>query len=194
MTDEAAERWAALAARLPGLLSQLCEAEPIRRDVPGSVPAKPGVYLFTEADRHVYVGQTRNLRRRLTQHAGKWARQNQATFAFGRARLEAMDHPALNGLRTRDELAGHPDFEVLFAQARAAVGRMEARYVEVDDPELRTVFEVYASVMLGTRTPSRRTSAIELELQFSAVDPIEGSSSSSAQRREVAGRPRRHSE
>jgi hypothetical protein len=27
---------------------------------------------------------------------------------------------------------------------------MEVRYVEVNDPELRTIFEVYATVMLGT--------------------------------------------
>jgi hypothetical protein len=61
-----------------------------------------------------------------------------------------MEDPSFKGIRTRAELAGHPDFVVIFARVRAAVGRMEARYVEVDDPELRTVFEVYASVMLGT--------------------------------------------
>lgn len=150
MERNSADRWTVLAATLPELLALLCDAQPIRRDVPGSVPAVPGVYLFTEAGRYVYVGQTRNLRRRLTQHAGKWARENQATFAFARARLEAMADPTLRDLRTRRDLAGNPDFEILFARARAAVGRMEARFVEVGDPELRTVFEVYASVILGT--------------------------------------------
>ncbi len=143
-------RWDALAERLPTLLAQLCAAEPVLLGMRPAVPAKAGVYLFTEAGAHVYVGQTRNLRRRLTQHSGNWAKENQATFAFGRARAEALKTTSLAGLRTRRALASHSDFEVIFAQARRAVAAMDVRFVEVDDPELRTVFEVYATVLLGT--------------------------------------------
>jgi len=43
-----------------------------------------------------------------------------------------------------------PRFEALFRQHRQRVARMAIRAVMVEEPELRTVFEVYASVMLGT--------------------------------------------
>jgi len=51
---------------------------------------------------------------------------------------------------TRREIARDPRFEELFSTARARVAAMEVRFVEIDDPELRTVFEVYAAVVLGT--------------------------------------------
>lgn len=143
------DRWAAIESRLPALLAELRAAQPMQH---GSVtvPRAPGVYLFSEHDRPVYVGQTRNLRRRLAQHTGAWARENQATFAFNRARDEAALDPTFNPRRTRKELAGDSSFRTMFSRARERVAAMSVRFVEVDDPELRTVFEVYASVALGT--------------------------------------------
>ena len=51
---------------------------------------------------------------------------------------------------TRKALEADPVFAQLFEQAKARVASMDVRYVKVDDPELRTIFEVYAAVMLGT--------------------------------------------
>ena len=97
-----------------------------------------------------YVGQTRNLRRRITQHGASYSQQNQATFAFILARHEAEADPRIDLSRSRKELAADPRFAAIFRRARERVGRMAVRYVEVDDPELTTVFEVYATVVLGT--------------------------------------------
>lgn len=99
----------------------------------------------------MYVGQTRNLRRRLAQHGSSWARQNQATFAFTLARTEALAvNQTLARYRTREALAGDPVFAAIFKRQRERVGAMSVQVIEVNDPVLRTVFEVYASVVLGT--------------------------------------------
>lgn len=98
----------------------------------------------------MYVGQTRNLRRRLSQHGASWSRHNQATSAFLRAREEAGSSLGLEVARPRDELERDVRFAVIFRRHRERVAAMSARYVEVNDPELRTVFEVYATILLGT--------------------------------------------
>jgi hypothetical protein len=143
-----AERYRRLAQQLPGLLKALCQAPDVRRTM-APIPAKPGVYLFIEDGRPVYVGQTRNLRRRLSQHGTAWGRHNQATFAFARARQEAS-LGAETETRSREELESDPRFAAIFRHHRDRVASMPARIIEVDDPELRTVFEVYATIMLGT--------------------------------------------
>lgn len=88
------------------------------------VPRGPGLYLLSEASRPVYVGQTRNLRRRLAQHGSSWARQNQATFAFTLARTEALAaDQTLGRYRTRKALAGDPVFAAIFKRQREPSGQ-----------------------------------------------------------------------
>jgi hypothetical protein len=97
----------------------------------------------------MYVGQTRNLRNRIKQHGGRASRHNQAVFAFNLARLEAQARGLqLNG--TRRQLENNVQFLELFRLSRERVAGMTVRFVEVTDPELRTVFEVYAAVALDT--------------------------------------------
>lgn len=78
------------------------------------------------------------------------ARENQATFAFGRARAELALGGHIVAGQTRKLLAADPNFAEVFKAKRIAVAAMNIRYVEVNDPEFRTVFEVYAAVMLHT--------------------------------------------
>jgi hypothetical protein len=51
---------------------------------------------------------------------------------------------------TRDEIAVHADFGPLFKAAKERVRAMEFRFVEIDDPAVSTVFEVYAAIALHT--------------------------------------------
>ena len=53
-----------------------------------------------------------------------------------------------NGMR--ETVAATPEFRPYFEDAKAEVARMDVRFVEVPEPELRTVFEVYAALALGT--------------------------------------------
>jgi hypothetical protein len=145
-----AERYGRLARQLPALLRALRRAPEVHRQSVSLIPEKQGVYLLVEDGVPVYVGQTQNLRRRLSQHGASWGRHNQATFAFARAREEARAGHEIEVERSRAELETDPSFAVIFRRHRDRVAAMPARIVEVDDPELRTVFEVYATIMLGT--------------------------------------------
>jgi hypothetical protein len=150
LKDGGGDRFRVLVERLPQLLEALRSAPAIQRGSGVTLPQAPGIYLLAEDGVPVYVGQTRNLRRRLAQHGAAAGRQNQATFAFSRARRDAEAGAEIDLARSRRDLATDPRFEALFRQHRERVSRMTIRAVEVDDPELRTVFEVYATVLLGT--------------------------------------------
>lgn len=113
--------------------------------------AAPGIYLFTEGDKHLYVGRTRNLRRRMRNHSSASAQPNQASFAFRLAR-EATGHMAASYTATgsRAALALDPDFAAAFAEAKARIRRMDLRFVEEMDPLRQALLEIYAAVELAT--------------------------------------------
>lgn len=134
-----------LFTRLPILLDQLCSMSPIS----GKVPSSGGVYAFSENGKPMYVGQTRNLRNRLRQHGGPASQHNQAVFAFNLAKADALaagTYPA----GTRRTAERDAVFAELFMAQRKRVAAMDVRFVEIDDPQLRTFFEVYAAVALDT--------------------------------------------
>jgi hypothetical protein len=117
----------------------------------GGVPKQPGIYLFTSADGHpLYVGQSRNLNRRLADHCQPGSDHNKASFAFNIAKKAATEADALpTGFRAA--VAVHPDFAARFASAKGQVAAMPVRFVVESDPYLRTVFEVYATLLLNTK-------------------------------------------
>lgn len=121
-----------------------------------TVPAVPGIYLFSDGERYRYVGQTRNLRTRLGQHTRPSGTHFSATLAF----LMAVEEATLAGLdvkQARAVLQVNPSFEPLFARAKATVAGWDVQYVQVNDPNVRTVFEVYAHLALGTDLNSFET-------------------------------------
>jgi len=147
---EGREKWAELEKALKPLLTKLWSAaSAVRLDHVPRITKEPGIYLFVDENLDpIYVGQTRNLRSRLAAHTRPSGSHNSASFAF----LLAKDRytPAEGEKMTRAELEAHPEFMKLFRQAKEDVSKMEARFVSCADPELRTVFEVYAAMHLGT--------------------------------------------
>lgn len=131
------------------LLDRLLDCEPHERGKRPAAPELPGVYLFTEAGKPIHVGQTRNFRQRWGQHTRPSSPENSAPFAFNIARQEA-ERRKLNVTGSRKIVSALPHFAELFAAAKTRVRAMEFRFVEIEDPPLRTVFEVYASLALGT--------------------------------------------
>jgi hypothetical protein len=141
----------ALAMRLRGWndSSSSCLVLPVApRAEHGFIPKVPGVYLFSDKQ-PVYVGQTRNLRARLRNHTGAQATENQASFAFliGKADAKAA---GIDLNRTRKILEADPDFSDHFRKAKERVARMNVRWIELDDPIERTLFEMYAALALDT--------------------------------------------
>jgi hypothetical protein len=126
---------------------------------PISVAAMPkdapshGIYLFSEAGRHLYVGRTQrqSIRVRMRQHSSSSARQNEAVFAFKLAR-EMTGHlrASYKATNSREFLAKDPEFTKAFQQAKERVRQMELRYVEEIDPLRQTLLEIYVGVVLKT--------------------------------------------
>lgn len=147
--QEGLRRFSEILDQMNPLLEQLLGCEPHQRGVRPAAPERPGVYLFTEGGKPIYVGQTRNFRRRWGEHTRPSSPENSAPFAFNIARQEATLNQ-LDATGPRKVVSKLPDFVELFEAAKRRVRAMEFRFVEIEDPPLRTIFEVYASLALGT--------------------------------------------
>ncbi|MFL5861989.1 MAG: GIY-YIG nuclease family protein [Solirubrobacteraceae bacterium] len=143
-----ADRWNAIVSGLNELFDQLMTAPAAcRLEHNPRLPKEPGVYLFLESGRPMYVGQTRNLRQRIANHCRPSGSDNHATFAF------------LLAQRFGCTRRGSEDAQARFARsgicrgvhnAKTRVAAMEVKFVRCDDPELRTVSEVFVAVQLRT--------------------------------------------
>ena len=112
--------------QLPELLKELAAAPRHQITEIVAIPNDPGIYLFTEAGRPIYVGQSRKLKQRLRNHTRLSARQNQASFAFNLAK-QAAGEAGLDVGRFRQILVADPDFAAHFEEAKARVRSMVDR-------------------------------------------------------------------
>lgn len=119
--------------------------------LPKVVPQKRGVYLFSEAGRHLYVGRTNRLRRRLAGHCRPSANHFTATFAFKLARESTGRLKAAYATKgSRADLLNDPAFATAFTVAKARIATMEVRFVEECDPVKQALLEIYVATVLGT--------------------------------------------
>src|ERR1700730_3317391 len=102
--------------------------------LPRGMPTS-GVYLFTEAGRHLYVGRSNRLRSRYGRHCGPGATYRQAAFAFQLAREVTRRTKATYrvGAGSRAGLMLDPKFAAAFTAAKERIRKMEYRYVEEAD-------------------------------------------------------------
>lgn len=135
--------------QLPGLLEQLLGCDAYSRDLPPAVPYLTGVYLFTEAGVHRYVGRTRNFNRRFGEHVAPKSTENKAPFAFNIAKLDATA-ASVAAVGTRKQVVALAGFDEHFTAAKQRVRAMEFRFVEINNAAVSTIFEVYASIALYT--------------------------------------------
>jgi predicted GIY-YIG superfamily endonuclease len=110
-----------------------------------------GVYMFSEGDRHLYVGRSNHLRRRFGQHCRPSSQHNQAVFAFRLAReATGLTIPAYStGEDSRAALARDPVFNGAFAAAKTRVRAMDYRCVEITDQTRQALLELYCAIALG---------------------------------------------
>lgn len=128
----------------------LVNASPFKcAKAPVSLAGKPGIYLFSESGRPLYIGRTDNLRKRLANHRHR--SHNTATFAFLLARHETGKRDATyqpSGSRA-DLLKNDPTFSAVFDRARTRIGEMDVRVVEEADPVRQALLEIYAAFVSG---------------------------------------------
>lgn len=143
------QEWVQLMEQMPILLGDLT-SQPLRPpENQGILPTK-GIYVFYEDSKPIYTGRTRNMRRRLSEHCAPSSRHTSATFAFTIAKREATK-VGININMKRGQLEADPAFGEFFRKAKERVSRMPVRVIEINDPVIQTLFEVYASLTLGTR-------------------------------------------
>lgn len=138
-----------LAVELPQLLGRLLAAPAAPVAIHPAVPDTAGIYLFSELDHAIYVGQTRKLKQRLRNHTNPLGKNNQATFAFLLAKDEA-ERAGVDTARYRAQLEADQQFAAHFKAAKLRVSEMDVRFIELAGPIERSVFEIYASLALDT--------------------------------------------
>jgi hypothetical protein len=145
-------RFAAMVETLAPKLDCLLAMSPLTNGaLPRDMP-RSGVYLFTEAGRHLYVGRSNSLRGRYGRHCRLGATHRQAAFAFQLAR-EATGKTAASyrpGEGSRTGLMLDTAFAQAFAAGKERIRRMEYRYVEEADQNRQALLEIYCAVVLET--------------------------------------------
>lgn len=128
-------------------LQQLLSMEPVK---PSALPRRMpqmGVYLFSEGGKHLYVGRTRRLKRRIKEHSNILG----APFAFRLAREETgYVTPTYRKKGSRDDLFSKPEFVRALENAQERIRNMDVRYIKETDPIKQTLLEVYVAVVVET--------------------------------------------
>jgi hypothetical protein len=129
----------------------LLEMRPVRGSAPPREIPLRGIYLFSEGQRHLYVGRSNRIRKRLQDHCRPGAGHGSAAFAFRIAR-EATGNLAATYSKegSRAELEKDPAFARAFTEAKARVRAMDIRYVEEAEPTRQAILEMYVALSLDT--------------------------------------------
>lgn len=149
------EVYGSVVARLPDLLEEMLAAPAAKVFEHPPIPEAPGIYLFSEPGE---VGGNRRRRstsarlescaraKNYTRFGGK---SNQATFAFLLAKTDA-EAAGVNTKQYREVLEQDENFIAHFDGAKARVAEMHVRFLRLDGPIERSLFEIYAAMALDT--------------------------------------------
>lgn len=134
--------------QLPVLFERLVTSSIIPWNDLGKIPGK-GIYVFYENGYPIYVGRTNRMKERIKEHGRRSSTHNSASFAFNLAKKAAGDK-GINTNRSRSELEEDSAFAELFSKAKERVSQMSVGVIEIKDPIIQTIFEIYASMKLKT--------------------------------------------
>ncbi len=129
----------------------LVTMSPVRfASLPPRMPER-GIYLFSEGPKHLYVGRTNRLKKRLAGHCRPSSTHYSATFAFRIARIETgMLRATYTQAGSRADLAADETFAAAFRRARERVAAMDLRFVEETEAVRQALLEIYAAIVLQT--------------------------------------------
>jgi len=145
------ERFKELADRMPSYLQSLLKQPLIAIDDIGitQVPQK-GVYIFFEGNKPVYVGRSNRLKKRLKEHSQRSSDHYSATLAFRIAKKNTSTLRIKDRKQTNEQLMKNGDFVKEFKAAKERISRAKIRFIEIEDQIEQAMFEIYASLELGT--------------------------------------------
>ena len=134
--------------QLSDLMQQLVDYPLRQRNSLGDIPKK-GIYVFYENNKPIYVGRSNRMKDRIQEHGRKSSYHNSATFAFILAK-EIAHEEGIDIKKNRDVLESDSTFRNIFIKQKERVSRMNVRVIEINDPIIQTIFEVYVSMELNT--------------------------------------------
>lgn len=145
------ERFRSVVDALHPSLQQLMAIEPAKPlHLPKTAP-QAGIYLLSEGSRHLYVGRSNRIRKRLSNHCRVSATYKMAAFAFKLARESTGRLKATYKTEgSRADLITDAVFANAFAEAKARIRDMDVRFVAASEPICQALLEVYVAVALNT--------------------------------------------
>lgn len=140
--------------KMPLLLQELSNQPILKKDeirMSHVVVPQKGIYVLFENNKPIYVGRSNNIKQRLNGHSNQGSDRYSATFAFRLAikEYERKYKKNTKGIR-RQDLEKYQEFAVEFNEAKSRVAEMGIKAINIDDQISQTIFEVYASMKLGT--------------------------------------------
>ena len=146
-------KFARFADKLHPAFKRLLGGPPVANGAFPKIVPERGVYLFSEAGQHLYVGRTNRILKRYAGHCNPGATHLTAAFAFLLARQDTgrLKASYKAGADSRAGLVLDPAFAEAFRSAKARIRGMEFRFVEEADPTAQCLLEVYAAVVLEAK-------------------------------------------
>ena len=97
------------------------------------------------------MGRTkRYIAKRVLIHGRACSRHNAASFAFLLAKEVAQDEGS-DIVKTRKQLEQDERFKAIFSEQKERISKMRIRAIQITDPEMQAIFEIYASKRLKTK-------------------------------------------
>jgi predicted GIY-YIG superfamily endonuclease len=144
-------KFAALAESLEPSFQMLIGMSPVTAtSLPRAIPSR-GIYLFSDGDKHLYVGRSNNIRKRIGLHCRPGSQHNQATFAFRMTRAQTgQTQAAYTASGSRSELVKDPNFGLIFSACKSNIRQFDLRFVEELDATRQALLEIYVATVLDT--------------------------------------------
>ncbi len=144
--------WEEIVRQMPVLFDKLQQASLVDREsIQHSFHFKGGIYVLYEKGAPLYVGRTkRYIAKRVLIHGRACSKHNAASFAFLLAKEQAH-REGVDIDRTRDLLQQDKRFKAIFAEQKERIRKMQMRAIQISNPEVQAIFEIYASKKLGTK-------------------------------------------
>jgi hypothetical protein len=131
-----------LTSQVPALFTALKGSPAFIDKGTASQKGKSGVYAFFDGESPVYVGRTRHLQRRLRGHITR--SHYTATFAFKQARQILKAPVTYKAEGSRKSLMDDHTFRTELVKQIDRTKKMSVRFVEVNEPVLQYLLELYA--------------------------------------------------
>ena len=144
-------KFAAMVQLLEPTFQRLIQMQPVSaKQLPRIMPMQ-GIYLFSDDTKHLYVGRSNNIRRRIGLHCRPGSQHNQATFAFRMARHQTgRTDAAYTTSGSRSEMVKDAVFGPTFTACKAHIRSLELRFVEESDATRQALLEIYTATVLAT--------------------------------------------